>query len=244
MLSRRELLKAAGWGVVALSGAPADSLFAAMNRAAEETDMHHYTHELPELPYAYDALEPYYDEQTVRLHHDIHHAGYVKGLNAAQEKLAAMLESGDYAAIKTVCAELAFHGSGHILHSMFWTNMKPGGGGAPSGELAEIIERQAGSFDAFKALFLAAANAVAGSGWGVLAYRPHDGSLVVLQAEKHENLTQWGVIPILVLDVWEHAYYLKYQNKRPEWTKAFMEHLVNWDDVAQRLAAARATGAR
>jgi len=201
--------------------------------------MHHHTHELPELPYAYNALEPYYDEQTVRLHHDIHHAGYVKGLNAAQEKLAAMLQSGDYAAIKAVCAELAFHGSGHILHSMFWTNMKPGGGGAPSGELAEAIAKQAGSFDTFKALFLAATNAVAGSGWGVLAYRSSDDSLVVLQAEKHENLTQWGVMPILALDVWEHAYYLKYQNKRPEWTKAFMEHLVNWDDVAKRLAAAR-----
>jgi len=205
--------------------------------------MHHHTHELPALPYAYDALEPYYDEQTVRLHHDIHHAGYVKGLNAAQEKLAAMLQSGDYAAVKAVCAELAFHGSGHILHSIFWSNMKPGGGGAPTGELAQAIEKQAGSFDAFKSLLLAATNAVAGSGWGVLAYRPFDDSLVVLQAEKHENLTQWGVTPILVLDVWEHAYYLKYQNKRPEWTKTFMEHLVNWEDVAKRYAVARAQAA-
>lgn len=204
-------------------------------------------HELPALPYAYNALEPYYDEQTVRLHHDMHHAAYVKGLNAAEEKIEAMLQSGDFAGVKAACAELAFHGSGHILHSIFWTNMKPGGGGAPTNELAQAIERRFENFDSFKQLFLAAANAVAGSGWGILAYRPDDDSLVVLQAEKHENLTQWGVIPILVLDVWEHAYYLKYQNKRPEWTAAFMDHLVNWDDVARRLKAARqavAIGAR
>ena len=197
-------------------------------------------HELPKLPYAYDALEPHYDEQTLRLHHDMHHAGYVKGLNAAEEKLAAILKSGDFSAAKAVCAELAFHGSGHILHSIFWTNMmKPNGGGKPSGPLAEAIDQAFGSFDAFRGLFLAAADTVAGSGWGVLAYRKDDDMLVVLQAEKHENLTQWGVVPILVLDVWEHAYYLKYQNKRADWTKAFMDHLVNWENVAQRLAEAR-----
>ena len=195
-------------------------------------------HELPALPYEYNALEPHYDEQTVRLHHDMHHAAYVKGLNAAEEKLAGLLKSGDFAAIKPVCKELAFHGSGNILHTIFWTNMKAGGGGAPTGELAEAINRAFGGFEAFKALFLAAANAVEESGWGILAYRKADNALVVLQAEKHENLTQWGVVPILVLDVWEHAYYLKYQNKRPDWTKAFMENLVNWEDVAKRLAAA------
>jgi Fe-Mn family superoxide dismutase len=196
-------------------------------------------YELPPLPYEYGALEPYYDEQTLRLHHDIHHAGYVKGLNAAEEKLAGMLKAGDYSAVKPVCKELAFHGSGHTLHSIFWTNMKPGGGGDPSGKLAELIKKCFGSVDAFKAMFLAATNAVEGSGWGVLAYRSTDDSLLVLQAEKHENLTQWGIQPILVLDVWEHAYYLKYQNKRPEWTKAFIESLVDWDNVAKRLAAAR-----
>ena len=193
-------------------------------------------HELPALPYDYDALEPHYDEQTVRLHHDIHHNGYVTGLNAAEQKVAAMLESGDFATAKAVCKELAFHGSGHILHAIFWTNMKPAGGGEPSGELAKAIRNQFGSYDAFKGLFLAATNAVEGSGWGILAYRNMDDALVVLQAEKHENLTQWGVTPILVLDVWEHAYYLKYQNKRPDWTAAFMEHLVNWDNVAERFA--------
>ena len=150
-----------------------------------------------------------------------------------------MLQAGDFAAVKAACKELAFHGSGHILHSIFWTNMKPGGGGAPSGMVADAINEQFGSFDAFKGLFLAATNGVKGSGWGLLAYRKLDDALVVLQAQVHENLTQWGVTPVLALDVWEHAYYLKYQNARPDWTKAFVEHLVNWGDVEQRLKAAK-----
>jgi Fe-Mn family superoxide dismutase len=196
-------------------------------------------HELPPLPYGYDALEPYYDKETLTLHHDKHHLAYVNGLNAAEEKIQGMLKSGDFGPAKSVVGDLAFHGSGHILHSVFWTNMKPNGGGNPTGELADTINRQFGSAEAFKGLFLAVSNAIQGSGWGILAYRKMDDALVVLGAEKHENLTQWGVIPILVLDVWEHAYYLKYQNKRPEWTKAFMDHLINWDDVAKRYAEAR-----
>jgi Fe-Mn family superoxide dismutase len=184
-------------------------------------------------------LEPYYSEETLHLHHDKHHATYVNGLNAAEEKIQGLLKSGDYASIKAVTGDQAFNGSGDILHTLFWTNMKAGGGGEPSGDLADAINRQFGSFDAFKSMFLAMTNAVQGSGWGILAYRKSDDSLVALQAEKHENLTQWGVQPLLALDVWEHAYYLQYQNKRPDWTKTFMEHLVNWDDVAQRLSAAK-----
>jgi Fe-Mn family superoxide dismutase len=194
---------------------------------------------LPPLPYAPDALEPYYDRETVTLHHDKHHAGYVKGLNAAEAKLAEALKSGDFSQAKELCKAQAFHGSGHILHSLFWANMKPGGGGEPTGNLAAGIAKSFGSFAAFKGLFLAATNAVEGSGWGILAHRALDDRLVVLQAEKHENLTQWGVAPILALDVWEHAYYLKYQNKRPDWTQAFMDHLVNWENVAQNLESVR-----
>jgi superoxide dismutase, Fe-Mn family len=196
-------------------------------------------HELPPLPYGYDALEPYYDKETVTLHHDKHHAAYVNGLNAVEEKVRAMIAAGDYAGAKAASGDLAFHGSGHILHSIFWKNMKPKGGGDPTGPLADAIKQQYGSIESFKALFLATANAVQGSGWGILAYRKWDSALVILGAEKHENITQWGVEPLLALDVWEHAYYLKYQNRRPEWTKAFMENLVNWDDVAQRFAAAK-----
>ena len=197
-------------------------------------------HELPPLPYAYDALEPYIDEQTMRLHHDIHHAGYVKGLNTAEAKLAEARAAGDYGLIKHWSREAAFHGSGHLLHSIFWPNMIAASEAkaAPGGALAGAIDRDFGSFAAFKAQFAAASNAVEGSGWGILAYRPADDSLVILTAEKHQNLTQWGVIPLLVLDVWEHAYYLKYQNRRPEYTEAFF-NIINWDDVAKRYDDAR-----
>ena len=198
-------------------------------------------HELPPLPYPYDALEPHIDEQTMRLHHDIHHAGYVKGLNNAEAKLAEARAAGDFALVKHWSREAAFHGSGHLLHSVFWPNMISASEAksAPGGALAEAIERDFGSFEAFKAQFIAAATAVEGSGWGILAYRPSDDALVILTAEKHQNLTQWGVIPLLVLDVWEHAYYLKYQNRRGEYVKNFF-NIVNWDDVAARYEKARA----
>ncbi|MFN2227581.1 MAG: superoxide dismutase [Anaerolineae bacterium] len=197
-------------------------------------------HELPPLPYDYDALEPYVDAQTMHLHHDIHHAGYVKGLNNAEEKLAKAREAGNFALIKHWSREAAFHGSGHLLHSIFWPNMIAASQAkaAPEGALAEAIDRDFGSFDAFEAQFQAAAGAVEGSGWGILAYRPDDGALVVLTAEKHQNLTQWGVIPLLVLDVWEHAYYLKYQNRRGEYVQNFF-NIINWDDVAARYDEAR-----
>jgi Fe-Mn family superoxide dismutase len=190
-------------------------------------------HELPPLPYAYNALEPYIDEQTMRLHHDIHHKAYVSGLNAAEEKLALAIQNGDFSSVKALMKEVAFHGSGHLLHCIFWNNMAPsgnGGGGEPTGSLAEKINKDFGSFKNFKALFTAAANAVEGSGWGILAHRKIDDKLVVLQSEKHQQLTQWGVTPILVLDVWEHAYYLKYQNRRAEYVNAWWE-IVNWSNV-------------
>ncbi|MEJ2209954.1 MAG: superoxide dismutase [Anaerolineae bacterium] len=197
-------------------------------------------HELPPLPYSYDALEPYIDAQTMRLHHDIHHAGYVKGLNNAEDKLAKAREAGDFALVKHWSREAAFHGSGHLLHSIFWPNMIAASSAKaePEGALAEAIDRDFGSFEAFKAQFQAASGAVEGSGWGILAYRPVDESLVVLTAEKHQNLTQWGVIPLLVLDVWEHAYYLKYQNRRGEYVQNFF-NIINWDDVAARYDKAR-----
>jgi len=237
-IGRREFLQLAGMSAVAVS----------LGRLGisdpEKGDGNKMAHELPPLPYAYGALEPYYDAETVRLHHDLHHAGYIKGwndaeANDAEAQVQAMTRSGDFAGAKAACKALAFHGSGAILHGIFWTNMKPGGGGAPTGGLAKAIDAAFGGYDGLKGLLTAAANQVEGSGWGILAHRKMDDALVVLQAEKHENLTQWGVTPILALDVWEHAYYLKYQNKRPDWTKAFMEHLVNWDDVAKRYADAK-----
>ncbi|MGE5421632.1 MAG: superoxide dismutase [Ignavibacteriales bacterium] len=192
-------------------------------------------HTLPDLPYAYDALEPFYDEQTVKLHHDMHHKAYVDGLNSAEGKLSEALEKGDFALIKHIERELAFHGSGHILHTMFWKNMKPGGGGSANGAVAALIDRDFGSFDNFKKLFSASAAAVEGSGWAVLACNPVFEKLVVLQVEKHQNLTQWGAAPLLIVDVWEHAYYLKYQNKRAAWIEAWW-NLIDWDDVNRRVA--------
>jgi Fe-Mn family superoxide dismutase len=198
-------------------------------------------YELPPLPYDYNALEPHIDEQTMRLHHDKHHLGYVNGLNKALEKLEEARAAGDFAMVKHWSREAAFHGSGHFLHSIFWPNMAPagnGGGGEPTGALAEQIVKDFGSFDNFKAQFTSASGAVEGSGWGLLVWEPNAGQLEVLQAEKHQNLTQWGVVPLLVLDVWEHAYYLKYQNARGSYVNAWW-NVVNWADVAERFEAAR-----
>lgn len=196
-------------------------------------------YELPPLPYAYDALEPYYDQATLTLHHDKHHAGYVRGLNAAEAKLAAARESGDTSGVKALSQLLAFHGSGHILHSVFWTNMKAGGGGAPAGDLAAQINTDFGSFDAFLAQFKAATTSVEGSGWGLLVWSRLTGKLEILQALNHQHSSQWGAVPIMAVDVWEHAYYLKFQNRRAEWVNTFFANLVNWDDVASRFANAK-----
>lgn len=190
-------------------------------------------HTLPPLPYAYNALEPYIDEQTLHLHHDMHHKAYVDGLNKAEEELEKARQSGDLALVKHWSREAAFHGSGHILHTLFWENLSPNGGGDPTGALAAAIRNDFGSVDACKAQLQAATIQVEGSGWGVLAYNPMFDQLVILQAEKHQDLTQWGVVPLLVIDAWEHAYYLKYQNRRADFVKAVF-NILNWDAAAAR----------
>lgn len=190
-------------------------------------------HELPSLPYDYAALEPHYEERTLRLHHGAHHKAYVDGLNNAELKLAEAREKGDFALVKHWERELAFHGSGHILHSIFWTNMKPGGGGAATGPVAKLIERDFGGFDQFKKQFSAAAAAVEGSGWALLVYLPEEGRLAIITVEKHQNLLLPGAVPLLALDVWEHAYYLKYKNKRADFIKNWW-NLVNWKGVEYR----------
>ena len=193
---------------------------------------------LPPLPYAYDALEPHIDQQTMHLHHDIHHLGYVNGFNTALTKLAEARQSGDFALVKHWEREAAFHGSGHVLHAIFWTIMSPKGGGEPKGDLAQAIAGTFGSYEAFKKHFIAASNAVEGSGWGVLAFNRNLNQLQILQAEKHQDLTVWGAEPLLIVDVWEHAYYLKYQNKRPDYVNAFF-NVINWDEVGKRFERAR-----
>ncbi|MBT9177537.1 MAG: Superoxide dismutase (Mn/Fe) [Firmicutes bacterium] len=191
-------------------------------------------HTLPALPYAYNALEPHYDEATLRLHHGKHHQAYVDGLNKAEDKLGEARTSGDFTLIKHWERELAFHGSGHLLHSLFWANMAPNGQDEPSGKLLEMLNESFGSLDLFKKQFSAAATAVEGSGWALLVQSPEFGGLRILTIEKHQDITLIGAIPLLTVDVWEHAYYLKFQNRRAEWIAAWW-NIVNWDDVASRI---------
>jgi Fe-Mn family superoxide dismutase len=230
--NRREFLKQAGIGGGALlfgNGMAA----AVAGTSEEDKQIEAGAHQLPPLPYVYNALEPVMDEQTVRLHHDKHHAGYVKGLNNAELKLVEARKANDFGLIKHWERELAFHGSGHILHTIFWENLSPKGGGKPDVKLAKAIDAEFGNFDTFKAQMMAATNAVEGSGWGVFAYLMPFKKLVILQAEKHQDLTIWGAVPLLVIDVWEHAYYLKYQNRRSEFVTAIFD-IINWKDVAGR----------
>lgn len=191
-------------------------------------------HTLPPLPYEYNALEPFIDEQTMRLHHDKHHLAYVNGLNNAESKLAEAREKGDFALVKHWEREAAFHGAGHFLHVIFWENMKPNGGGTPkNGELNDAIASRFGSFEKMMAQFKAAGTAVEGSGWVMLVKNQMTKTLDILTAEKHQDLSQWVTTPILACDVWEHAYYLKYQNNRAAYVDAFT-NVINWDDVAKR----------
>jgi len=195
-------------------------------------------HTLPPLPYSYKALEPYIDEKTMRIHHDKHHKSYVDGLNKAEKKLEEARSTGDFDLVKHWERELAFNGAGHYLHTLFWDVMSPKGGGKPAGALLEEINRSFGSYDAFKKQFTEAANKVEGGGWAILVWSPRSHRLEILTAEKHQNLSQWDVVPLLPLDVWEHAYYLKHQNDRAAYINDWW-NVVNWPYVAERYAKAK-----
>lgn len=195
-------------------------------------------HRLPKLPYSYNALEPVISEEIMRLHHTKHHQTYVNGLNKAEEEMKKARETGDFSLIKHWEREAAFHGSGHYLHSIFWYNMHPKGGGKPKGQLSKSIDDTFGSFENFKKHFSEAAKNVEAVGWAILVWAPRAHRLEILTAEKHQNLTQWDVIPLLVLDVWEHAYYLQYKNERAKYVDNWW-NIVNWRDVEQRYSIAR-----
>lgn len=195
---------------------------------------------LPPLPYAYNALAPVLSEDTLHLHHDKHHQAYVNGLNVALDKMADARQKGDLASIRALSRDVAFNGSGHTLHTLFWHSMIPGGGAKISGDFAKAVDDSFGSQDAMLKQFAQATTDVEASGWGVLVYEPVAGKLLILQAERHEDLTIWGVVPLLVCDVWEHAYYLQYQNRRAEWVENFLK-IANWDFAAKRHQAARAS---
>ncbi|HEX5538260.1 MAG TPA: superoxide dismutase [Methylophilaceae bacterium] len=190
------------------------------------------------LPYAYDALEPVVDARTVELHYLSHHKPAVAGANKAAAALAQARESGDFSLVKFYENALAYTLSSHILHTIYWTNLSSQGG-QPQGALLTAIKRDFGTYDKFKGQLGAAATSVEGSGWGILGYLPASGKLMILQCENHQKLTAWGVVPLLVLDVWEHAYYLKYQNRRAEYVNKLFD-IINWDNVAMRFDMATA----
>jgi superoxide dismutase, Fe-Mn family len=243
MSTRREFLQKAGTAIVAgaMIASPLASLAEnASGQPVQTRPAGSKGFELPPLPYGYNALEPYIDAQTMEIHHSKHHAAYVKGLIDAETALAGARAAGDFSLIQHFSRQIAFNYGGHYLHSMFWSVMAPsgsGGGGVPTGDLLEKITDDFGSFDNFKKQFSAAALRVEGSGWGLLHYRPMDGKLVISQAEKQHDMAIWGGTPIMGIDVWEHAYYLKYQNKRPDYIEAWW-NVVNWSAVSGNLKSA------
>jgi Fe-Mn family superoxide dismutase len=198
--------------------------------------MNHYT--LPELPYDVSSLEPWYSGEVVELHHGKHHAGYVDGANRTTDQLVEARDRGDFGTINQLEKNLAFNLSGHILHSIFWTNMAPDGGGKPEGELASAIDEHFRSYDAFQSQLTQATLGVQGVGWGALAWDPMGHRLLIEQIYDHQGNIGQAAVPLLVIDAWEHAYYLQYRNVRADWVEAFW-HLVNWPDVATRLERAR-----
>ena len=193
---------------------------------------------LPPLPYAINALDGFLSAEILELHHDKHHAGYVKGLNGALASLEEARRKGDFASIKALERAVAFHGSGHVLHTLYWSSMSPSGGGDPKGDLKALVDRSFGSVDGLRKQLAAATKAAEASGWGILAYEPLGQRLITLAAESHQQMGFQGSVPLLVCDVWEHAYYLRYKNDRGSYVDKFQD-VIHWDFAAERLAKAR-----
>jgi superoxide dismutase, Fe-Mn family len=185
------------------------------------------------LSYAENYLEPYMDSETLHLHYTFHHGGATKAANVDLKKVKEAMDSNNFETADYWTKKLSFHLSSHILHSIFWTNLgnKPT---SPKGDLLKRIEHDFGSYEKLKMYLTQTSKNIDGNGWGILGYQPYTNKLTVLQCENHEKLTQWGVIPLLVIDVWEHSYYLKYKNKRADFVDALF-NVINWDNAAQRL---------
>jgi Fe-Mn family superoxide dismutase len=193
---------------------------------------------LPELSYDYAALEPHISGKIMQLHHDKHHQGYVTGANTAITKLAESRDSGDFANINKLEKDLAFNLAGHVNHSIFWTNLSPNGGDKPTGELASALDDNFGSFDKFVAHFSAAAAGIQGSGWGALVWDSLGQKLLVQQYYDHQGNFATGSVPLLLLDMWEHAFYLDYVNVKGDYIKAFW-NIADWANVQKRFEVAR-----
>lgn len=196
-------------------------------------------HSLPPLKYGYDALEPHISSLIMEIHHTKHHQAYINNLIAATKKLKEAEAANDTSSINALLPAIQFNGGGHLNHTIFWTNMGPGGSGKPTGAIAKAIDKDFGSFDSFKEKFSTASVGVKGSGWGWLGYCPKSAKLSVATCQNQDPLQlTTGHIPLLGLDVWEHAYYLQYKNLRADYVKAFF-NVINWDNVNARYEKAQ-----
>lgn len=198
-----------------------------------------YKHQLPSLPYDYNALEPCISGEIMHIHHEKHHQTYVNNLNATEEKLTEAVKENNIAQIIALQPALKFNGGGHINHAIFWKILSPNGGGLPTGDLMSTIKETFGSFDAMKAELTAATVGIQGSGWGWLGWNPNSNRLKIATcANQDPLLPTTGLVPLFGIDVWEHAYYLQYKNVRPDYVKAIFD-IANWEEVGNRLAGAR-----
>ncbi|MCI5051924.1 MAG: superoxide dismutase [Simkaniaceae bacterium] len=198
-------------------------------------------HDLPSLPYDFGALEPAISGKIMELHHQKHHAAYVKNLNDALEKHADAEAKGDVAKMIALQSAIKFNGGGHVNHSIFWTNLAPqseGGGTPPTGQIGDAINKKFGSFDEFKENFNAKAGPIQGSGWCWLGYHKERGQICIRTCSNQDPLSTTGLIPLLGIDVWEHAYYLQYENRRPEYLKNIWT-VINWNNVEERFINAQ-----
>jgi len=196
--------------------------------------MHQY--KLPELPYGTDALEPHYNAEPLELHHQKHHAAYVKGLNQALADLQEARDKDLFRFIRQLEKDLAFNLCGHRLHSLLWNSLSPNGGGTPPESVADRLDQEFGSVDAFRKHFNAAAMGIQGSGWVSLSREPNSGILLIEQIYDHQNNLGAGNEPLLVLDMWEHAFYLQYRNEKLKWVNAFWD-VVNWQHLEQAIGS-------
>ncbi|MGH3359730.1 MAG: superoxide dismutase [Nocardioidaceae bacterium] len=193
---------------------------------------------LPDLPYDYGALEPHISGTIMELHHSKHHQTYVGGANTALEKLAEARDKDDLSTVNMLEKNLAFNLAGHVNHSVFWPNLSPDGGDKPDGDLGAAVDDQFGSFDGFRAHFTASALGIQGSGWSILAWDSLGQKLLICQLYDHQGNLPVGLTPLLMLDMWEHAFYLDYKNVKADYVKAWW-NIINWADVADRFGTAR-----
>ena len=204
------------------------------------------TYELPKMPYAYDALEPHIDARTMEIHHTKHHNTYTTKLNDALGKCSSDIQNKDIIEIlsdlnqvpQELRSAINFNGGGYDNHKLFWNNMKPNGGGEPGGAVADAINASFGSFADFKEKFSSTTAVIQGSGWGWLVYNPSSSKVEYVAMSNQDSPRTKGLVPLLGLDVWEHAYYLNYQNKRPDYIAAWW-NVVNWEEVDNRLSKAK-----